>query len=78
METAHQRQQREARERKHQKRLAAQLHKAAHQRRIVRVEVPKDDLLRILVNEGFVPIDATRIIGTGHRPDVLTVMLTFD
>ena len=35
-------------------------------------EVPKEDLLRILVAEAFLPEKAKKIVATGHRPDCLT------
>lgn len=35
--------------------------------------VYKEDLLKILKAEAYVPVDSTRIIGTGHTPEMLIV-----
>ena len=47
-------------------------------RRVEFCEVQKDHLLDILKAEALVPEAATRIIATGHRPESLTVTVTFD
>ena len=48
----------------------------AHKRITRQVEVDKGVLLEWLKMESIVPIAAKRIIATGHRPDVLTVVYT--
>ena len=76
--TPHQIAQKEARDRKYQKMMARQAQHKAATRRLQRIEVPKDDLLKVLIDEGFIPADATRIIGTGHNPEILSITVTFD
>lgn len=80
--TPHRIAQKEARERKHEKKLAAEeASKAAYKaasRRIHKIELKKADLLSLLIKEGLVTDDATRILGTGHYPDKLVFEVTFD
>ena len=78
----HTEQQASAREAKRQKRELARQRELAKEiaarRRITECSISKDDLLRILIDEGFAPDGATKIIGTGHRPDELTFTVSFD
>jgi hypothetical protein len=73
-DTLHQRQQREARERKRLRQA-----QSPAERRIVReVQIDKGLLLKLLDEAQLIPEGATRIVGTGHRPDILTVTVGFD
>ena len=40
--------------------------------------MPKEDLLRMLKEEAFAPVDATRIVGSGHNPEELVFEVAFD
>jgi hypothetical protein len=61
------------------KALRRQAHLSAAHKRVVReVVVDHGVLLRWLKDEFVVPLAATRIVGTGHGPDVLTVIYTED
>ena len=53
-------------------------YKSIDKRRVRRFSVPKEDLLRILQEAAFAPVDATRIIGSGHSPEELVFEVTFD
>ena len=65
-------------ERREEARRKEQERNAAARRRVEKCSIPKEDLLRILQDEGFAPISATKIIGTGHGLDELTFTVTFD
>jgi hypothetical protein len=53
-------------------------HDAGKFGKIRTIEIPKDHLLQILQHEELLPADATKILGTGHRPESLTVTVGFD
>lgn len=78
METRHQRQQREAREAKAARRDAhlKAIANDAFRRQLTIFEVDKGHLLKMLQAEGVIPESATRIVATGHFPDVLLVTVT--
>ncbi len=78
MNEAHLERQRAAREAKAQRRTAHQAQSRAHTRVDRQIEVDKEHLLKMLKAESLIPEDAARIIGTGHRPDVLTVVYTLE
>ena len=63
---------RDAKAKRKQARMA-DANSACFLRAVRNVEIPKADLLAILKKEGFIPLDATVIVATGHRPDVLTI-----
>jgi hypothetical protein len=50
----------------------------AERRRIQRVEVFKEDMLTMLQAEGYAPLEATVILGTGHHPDKLVFDVGFN
>ena len=52
--------------------------KSPEKRRVRRFSVPKEDLLRILQEAAFAPVDATRIVGSGHSPEELVFEVAFD
>jgi len=52
--------------------------KSPEKRRVRRFSVPKEDLLRMLKEEAFAPVDATRIVGSGHNPEELVFEVAFD
>jgi hypothetical protein len=53
-------------------------HDAGKFGKIRTIEIPKDHLLQILQHEELLPAEATKILGTGHRPESLTVTVGFD
>lgn len=42
------------------------------------VEVPKEDLLRMLIAECLAPEDAKKIIGSGHTPEAIKFTVGFE
>ena len=77
-ETRHYIEQRAARERKRMAAEARMLADKAKYRRVTALEVPKADLLRMLQAESFAPVDATRIIASGHDPQRMTFTVAYD
>lgn len=70
-ETPHQRSQRKARERKRARREEQELRQAIKAKPLVRFQVMKEELLRILIAEGYAPEDSDKIVCTGHGLDYL-------
>jgi hypothetical protein len=53
-------------------------HSPAEKRKVREVQIDKGLLLKLLDEQQLTPEGATRIIGTGHSPDSLTVVVAFD